>query len=106
MCSPALQTSGQYTFWLCLVESQVTLRTVGKIHRQAVERRANVKIKKTTDWIYSHQFTVNKQDLISVCLCICVCFVPVDVAMQPLAWAHLLLGQTRHQWGWMMAATS
>lgn len=33
-------------------------------------------------------------------------YVPVDVAMLPLAWAHLLLGQTPHLWGWMMAATS
>lgn len=32
--------------------------------------------------------------------------VPVDAAMLPLAWARLLLGQTRHPWGWMMAAMS
>lgn len=45
----------------------------------------------------------NKQHF--VCECMCVCCVPVDVAMQLLAWAHLPLGQTRHPWGWMMAAT-
>lgn len=36
-CSPAIQTSGQYTFWLCLVESLVTLRTAGRTRRRAVE---------------------------------------------------------------------
>lgn len=98
MCSPALQTSGQYTFWLCLVESRVTLRSVGRTHRQAVERRAEVKRKVTTERIPS------------VCVCVraylFMCSVPVDVAMQPLAWAHLPLGQTRHPLGWMTAATS
>lgn len=40
-CSPALQTSGQYTFWQCLVESRVTLRTVEKIRRRAVNKQNN-----------------------------------------------------------------
>lgn len=40
---PALQTSGQYTFWLCWVESQATPRTVGRIHRRAEERGEEVK---------------------------------------------------------------
>lgn len=39
---PALQISDQYTFWLCLVESQVTPRTVERIHRRAEDRRAEV----------------------------------------------------------------
>lgn len=39
---PALQISGQYTFWLCLVGSQATLKTVGRIHRRAEETREEV----------------------------------------------------------------
>lgn len=95
---PALQTSGQYTFWLCLVESQVILRTATRIRRQAEKRRAEdrglsgVVVMKFTDLLDLH---------------LCVCFnVLVDVAMLPLALAHLLLGQTLHLWGWMTAATS
>lgn len=49
MSLPALQTSGQYTFWLCLVESQVTLRTVGRIHRRAVKEKQRFKKRRSNN---------------------------------------------------------
>lgn len=69
-CSPALQTSGRYTFWLCLVGNLVTLKSVERTHTRAVGEKQNLSLLKVRKFSYC---TIVLQKKKKVCLCVLMC---------------------------------
>lgn len=83
-CSPALQTSGRYTFWLCLVGNLVTLKSVERTHTRAVGEKQNLSLLKVRKFSYCTIVLQKKKKSLSLRVDVCDAL-PVNAARQPLA---------------------